>query len=556
MSKSKQKLELTWIGKDREVNLEPRILVEVPEKSYGDKNTENMLIHGDNLLALKALEQDYTGKVKCIYIDPPYNTGARINADGKEIGYDDNLEHSIWLTMMQMRIKILYNLLSDDGSIWISIDEKESHYLKILCDEIFGRNNFIIQTTIQRGAATGHKAINPTPVQVCDLMISYAKNKENWIYQPVYKERDYDKAYNQIILNYEENYEKWEFTSLTEYLKINNTNIKNCLNKFPERIIRFAQPDYNSVGQETRDYIDLSKQNPQKIYLQRREGYPDIYLINGNRILFYKDKMKFIDGKYVTAELVTNLWDDMNYQGIAKEGSVTFKKGKKPEIQIRRLLEMSTNKGDLVLDSFLGSGTTAAVAHKMGRKWIGIELGDHCYTHCEPRLQKVIDGTDQGGISKAVNWQGGGGYKFYELAPSLLKKDEFDNWIIEPKYDAEMLAEAMAKHEGYKFSPDENNVYKQGKSTEKDFIFTTTQFLSLDLLNKISSKIEEDESLLICATHFEEGVGRAFSNITVKKIPQMLLDRCEFGKLEYNLNIVEESQPEDFEDEEIMEDEG
>ena len=226
----------------------------------------------------------------------------------------------------------------------------------------------------------------------------------------------------------------------------------------------------------------------------------------------------------------------------------------KPEKLLEKIISIATEKDDIVLDSFLGSGTTAAVAHKMGRKWIGIELGDHCYTHCEPRLQKVVDGTDQGGISKAVNWQGGGGYKFYELAPSLLKKDQFDNWIIEPKYDAEMLAEAMAKHEGYKFSPDETNVYKQGKSTEKDFIFTTTQFISADLLNKIANQINEDESLLICATHFEEGIYNKFSNITIKKIPQILLDRCEFGKLEYNLNIVEEAQPEDFEDEEIQED--
>lgn len=225
----------------------------------------------------------------------------------------------------------------------------------------------------------------------------------------------------------------------------------------------------------------------------------------------------------------------------------------KPERLIERVLTLGSNEGDLVLDSFLGSGTTAAVAHKMGRKWIGIELGDHCYTHCEPRLHQVVDGTDKGGISKVVNWQGGGGYKFYELAPSLLKKDEFDNWIIEPKYDAEMLAEAMAKHEGYKFSPDENNVYKQGYSTEKDFIFTTTQFLSVELLNNIHNKLEKDESLLICATHFEEGVGSQFDNITVKKIPQILLNRCEFGKLEYNLNITEEPQEENFEESEEVE---
>lgn len=554
MTKNKQKLELTWIGKGQEMNLEPRILVENPEKSYGDPNTENMLIHGDNLLALKALEQNYTGKIKCIYIDPPYNTGARIDADGKEIGYDDNVEHSLWLSLMQKRLLILRNLLSADGSIWISIDEKEGHYLKVLCDEVFGRNNFIIQTTIQRGAATGHKAINPTPVQVCDFMISYAKNKNLWKYTPVYKERDYDKAYNQIIINYGEKWENWEFTPLKNYLHTNNIKIEQAIQRFPEKIIRFAQPDYNGVGKETKFLIDLSKANPNKIYCQKREGFQDIYLVNGNRILFYKDKMRMINGKLVTAELVTNIWDDMNYQGIAKEGNVTFKKGKKPEAQVKRIFEMSTQKGDLVLDSFLGSGTTAAVAHKMGRKWIGIELGDHCYTHCEPRLQKVVDGTDQGGISKAVNWQGGSGYKFYELAPSLLKKDEFGNWIIDSRYDAEMLAEAMAKQEGYQFSPDEENIYKQGYSTEKDFIFTTTQFLSIELLDKIYSKLKEDESLLICATHFEEGTGGRYDNITVKKIPQMLLNRCEFGKLEYNLNIIDPPQ-ETEDDEEILEEE-
>lgn len=169
-------------------------------------------------------------------------------------------------------------------------------------------------------------------------------------------------------------------------------------------------------------------------------------------------------------------------------------------------------------------------------------------------MQRVVDGTDQGGISKAVNWQGGGGYKFYELAPSLLKKDEFGEWIIEPKYDAEMLAEAMAKNEGYKYSPDGNNPYKQGYSTEKDFIFTTTQFITAELLNKIQHELKDDESLLICTTHYEENCIDKFSNITVKKIPQSLLKRCEFGKLEYNLNVTEE-EPRDTEDNDMEEDE-
>jgi len=540
MAKNKlQKLELTWIGKGEEPKLESRILIENPEYSYGDPDSENILIHGDNLLALKALEQEYAGKVKCIYIDPPYNTGSAFEH------YDDNLEHSIWLGLMRPRLELFKNLLSNDGSIWISIDEKEGHYLKVLCDEVFGRNNFIIMTTIQRGAATGHKAINPTPVQVCDLMLTYTKKKEKWIYKPVYRARDYDKAYSQFIENFDSGYENWKFISLKEAMGKYGFTLEKKFAQFAGRVIRFAQPDYKAVGQETRDLIDISK-NDDKIYLQQRENHSDIYLYRGNRILFYKDKLKEIDGKLVTAELVTNLWDDMNYQGIAKEGGVTFAKSKKPEAQIRRILEMSTNEGDLVLDSFLGSGTTAAVAQKMGRKWIGVELGDHAYTHCFPRLKAVVDG-EQGGISKAVGWQGGGGFRFYELAPSLLNQDEFGNWIISKEYNSNMLAAAMAKQEGFVYNPHETVYWKQGKSSEQDFIYTTTQFLTVETVERIHDQMQPGESLLICSKSFQKECKTRFPNITIKKIPQMLLGKCEFGKDNYNLNIVNLPQIEEDE---------
>lgn len=493
MSKNKQKLELTWIGKDREINLEPRILVEVPEKSYGDKNTENMLIHGDNLLALKALEQDYTGKIKCIYIDPPFNTGSAFEH------YDDNVEHSTWLTLMKERLELLNKLLAGDGGLFIHLDYNEEAYVRVLLDEIFGRENYrnnIIVSRVRKNIREREKVKSLNFSQ--DTIIFYAKSEQTLILpplKPIKKE------------------ERWH--------------------SFEANGIRTGM-DYELFGYKPREnnHWRWSYERAQKAIAEGRlranpnTGKPE-YLILASEF-----------------ELMDTNWLDLQ----ASAFNWKFPNGEKNEKLIFRIIEMMTNEGDLVLDSFLGSGTTAAVAHKMGRKWIGIELGDHCYTHCEPRLQKVVDGTDQGGISKAVNWQGGGGYKFYELAPSLLKKDEFDNWIIEPKYDAEMLAEAMAKHEGYKFSPDENNVYKQGRSTEKDFIFTTTQFLSLELLHKIAGRIEADESLLICATHFEEGVGSAYSNITVKKIPQMLLDRCEFGRLEYNLNITEENQPEELEE--------
>ncbi len=530
MSKNKQKLELTWIGKDREVNLEPRILVEVPEKSYGDKNSENMLIHGDNLLALKALEQDYTGKIKCIYIDPPYNTGSAFEH------YDDNVEHSKWLSLIKQRLEILHTLLAEDGSIWISLDDNEQAYCKILMDEIFGRRNFINNVIWQKKFSPQNDAKWLSDNH--DFIIVYAKNKDSWRPNLLPRSEEMNARYKNP-----DNDPRGPWTS-------GDISVKRITEK---DIYEIETPSGRKVLPPAGTSWRLSKENFLAMKADNRIWFgPDGS--NVPRIKRFLSEVK--DG---ATALTIWTYQEVGHNQDAKKEVKAFNDQDvfdtpKPERLIERVLTLGSNEGDIVLDSFLGSGTTAAVAHKMGRKWIGIELGDHCYTHCEPRLHQVVDGTDQGGISKAVNWQGGGGYKFYELAPSLLKKDEFDNWIIEPKYDAEMLAEAMAKHEGYKFSPDENNVYKQGYSTEKDFIFTTTQFLSLDLLNKIASRIEEDESLLICATHFEEGVGRAFSNITVKKIPQMLLDRCEFGKLEYNLNIVEESQPEDFEDEEILED--
>ena len=533
---NKQRLELIWDGKEKHPCLESRILVEVPEKSYhakekGDNDIfDNMLIHGDNLLALKALEQDFTGKVKCIYIDPPYNTGNAFDY------YDDGLEHSIWLNLMRERLEILKHLLSEDGSIWISIDEKEGHYLKVLCDEIFGRHNFVIQTTIQRGGATGHKAINPTPVQVCDYMLTYAKNKEQWVYHPVYAPRGYDKAYNKYIVNWDEPYQKWEIAPIKKLLSERKCSIDELLQTDGHRIIRTAQPDYNAVGKEIKYLIDKSEENPSGIFYLHRENNPDIYMKDGERILFYKDKLRKIDGEWITVELVTNLWTDMNYQGIAKEGGVTFRKNKKPEAQIARILEMSTMPGDLVLDSFLGSGTTCAVAHKMGRRWIGIELGEHCNTLCIPRLSRVINGEDSTGVSKKYKWHGGGGFRFYELGESLIKLDQWEQPIINKSFNAEMLAQAVCKLEGFEYAPSQDEYFIHGHSTEHDFIYVTTNFMRQDHLDSISHAVGTDRTLLICCKGFEEGC--KFGNLTMKKIPKEVLDKCEWGKDDYSLNVA------------------
>ena len=553
MSNKKQKLELTWVGKDREVNLEPRILVEVPEKSYGDKDTENMLIHGDNLLALKALEQDYAGKVKCIYIDPPYNTGKAFD------NYDDNIEHSTWLSLMKQRLQILRNLLAEDGFLCCQIDDSEGYYLKILLDEIFARDNYLTTFYIQVRYPNKTLAEDSDYQKVIEQCHIYAKSR-------------YSAKINRPTVEYDINKFEWKITELEKGEELQLGNKKVIIFKNGQYKIDKIKPSLSGL-KETWATGSLSRVKASageffELYLSERksvDGLNCLYKVYGigedglgyryisgpkketaNKGKFYSgipisrlEELK--TGKSLKYLPVANFYDFAGAFGNCRlEGGVGFKGGKKPEVLLETLLKYFSNEGDLVLDSFLGSGSTAAVAHKMGRKWIGIELGEHCYTHCEPRLQNVIDGNDKTGISKIVNWQGGGGYKFYELAPSLLRKDEYGNFVIDSRYDAEMLSEAMAKNEGYKFAPDENNVYKQGYSTEKDFIFTTTQFITMELLNKIHAELKEDESLLICTTQYEEMCIDKFDNITIKKIPQSLLKRCEFGALDYNLNIVED----------------
>ena len=547
MSKQLQKLELTWIGKGNEPKLEPRILIHDPARSFGDSKADNMLIHGDNLLALKSLEQNYSGKIKCIYIDPPFNTGEAFE------NYDDGLEHSIWLNLMKSRCIALYSLLSNDGTLYVHIDDNEIGYLIALLDEIFGRNNRIGIITFKQGAATGHKAINPGLVTTCNYILIYSKNKSLWNVNRVFTARERDSRYSQVIVNHQAPYTEWKFQTLNDSIAKNygvlGRQLKKKLGEAYENVvekyviencnmvIRTARPDYDSVGQLVREAIDKSKKCSGQVLLLTRENFPDMYFLNGERILFYKDKLKIIDGEAVAGEPLTNLWDDLLSNNLHNEGQVSFPKGKKPENLIKRILELSTKKGDLVLDSFLGSATTAAVAHKMERRWIGIELGEHANTHCYTRLKKVIEG-EQSGISKSVNWNGGGGFKFYTLAPSLIKTDKYGSEIINPSYNPNMLAAAMAKQEGFQYSPDENSYWKQGFSSEKDFIFTTTQFITIQMLDNLEEELKPGESLLICCKSFSKDCLNRHINITIKKIPQMLLGRCEFGKDNYSLNIV------------------
>ncbi len=515
MTNKYQKLELTWIGKENQPRLEPRILIEDTEKSFGDRNTENMLIHGDNLLALKSLDQDFSGKIKCIYIDPPYNTGNAFEH------YDDGLEHSIWLSLMKPRIEMLHRLLRNDGTLWISIDDDECHYLKVLCDEIFGRKNFVANIVWQKRTSPDIRA---TLGAGHDHILVFSKDIES-----------FKKVINKIPKSQEQ---------IAQY-------------KNPDNDVRgpWVSSDYTAQGYRPNQMYKIItpggvEYNPPEGTCWKNVESVFKQLVAEGRIWFGRDgkgmprrKTYLTESEWQTAWTWWQNTEVGHTQESKKEIHALFGKSDafatpKPERLIQRILTLATNEGDLVLDSFLGSGTTAAVAHKMKRRWIGIELGEHCHTHCLPRLKKVVDGSDQGGISKAVNWEGGGGFKYYYLAPSLLREDKHGNWVIDERYNADMLAAAMAKHEGFKYSPDEQVYWRQGRSTEKDYIFTTTNFVTVEFLDKIHEEMQSEESLLICCKSFSKACESRYLNITVKKIPKMLLGRCEFGREDYSLNIV------------------
>lgn len=520
---AKQKLELTWIGKDVRPKLEPRILLEDPAKSYHAKHRvsendifDNRLIFGDNLLALKALEQEFAGKVKCVFIDPPYNTGSAFTH------YEDGLEHSIWLSLMRDRLEIIHRMLSDDGSLWITIDDNEAHYLKVLCDEVFGRSNYKTTITWQRKYSVSNNFQGIATI--CDFVLVYSKSE-----------------------------------------KFKN----NLLPRTEESTARYANPDNDPRGPwKAVDYLnqatpeqrrnlcyDIINPNTGAIIRNTKKAWkydPNTHQkhVEENRIWWGKSGTNSVPAlKLFLSEVRDgmtphNWWphdevghtDESKKEMIALYGARNVFDTPKPERLIKRILEIATNPNDIVLDSFGGSGTTGAVAHKMGRRWIMVELGDHCHTHIIPRLQKVIDGEDQGGISQAVNWKGGGGFRYYSLAPSLLQQDQWGQWIINKEYNPDMLAAAICKLEGFTFQPSTEHYWQHGFSTENDFIYVTTQTLTADQLQALSEEVGPNRTLLVCCAAFRADESR-FTNLTIKKIPKMVLSKCEWGHDDYSLNV-------------------
>ena len=543
-----KKLELTWVGKDKKISVEPRILIENKKLSNieNDENTENMLIHGDNLLALKALEQKYAGKIKCIYIDPPYNTGAAFEH------YNDNLEHSIWLGLMKERLVILRNLLREDGFIACHIDDSEGAYLKVLMDEIFGRENY--QTSFYVRVRYSGKILKQD--------MNYHKEIEQI--------HIYRKEYGAIPnLNIQETgYDQFRY-----YIKeLDNGKIINLGGKKVEifekgqyKLEKGKGTEYglkeiwasgtildgNSSGRFFRDYLDGRVAEDglgvlYKVWGIGNDRFDYRYFTGPKRTNATKGKyyqgvpVEQLGKEKIEKRLPINNFFDLagNFGNCRLEGGVDFRSGKKPEILLELILKYFSNPNDIILDSFLGSGTTAAVAHKMNRKYIGIEMGEHVYTHCKVRLDKIISGEDKGGITKNVNWQGGGAYRFYELAPTLINKDKFGEMVINKEYSPEMLANAVALHEGYNFNPNKEIFWKQSKSTENSYLFVTTKYVDINFLNSIKNDMEDEEYLVIACKNYDKVLEKKYSNIEIKKIPEMLLEKCEFNIENYNLNIV------------------
>ncbi len=390
---------------------------------HGDPRAHNLLVHADNEVALAWLRRRYEGKVACVYLDPPFNTGRRFAE------YRDARGPGEWLAMMRPRLEALLPLLRSDGVVFAEIDDTMVGELRLLLDDVFGRERRVSTITIVRSAPTGHKAQNRGPVNVTSFLFVYEKTRGQWRYRPqVRARRGYDPAYDRWVENADGPCEGWTFRPLAQRVAeelgyASGRDARVALGKpaldqhlaafaveHARSVARFAQPRFEAVSKEAQSLILRSRKDRARVFRLERPGLMDLVLHAGNRVLLLERKVRTVDGRRRLVEPLTNVWDDLGFQGIAKEGGVVFSRNKKPERLLARVLSMATDPGDLVLDPFLGSGTTAATAHKMGRTWIGIEQGAHLHELCVPRLRRVVDGTDNTGISRSLAWEGGGGF--------------------------------------------------------------------------------------------------------------------------------------------------
>lgn len=547
-----KRLELVWHNKDKvflgldengkpiwgtKDDLEARLLVQL--EAVGQTNPDNLddlyeqgdslLIKGDNLLALKALEKHFVGKIKCIYIDPPFNTGNAFEH------YDDGLEHTIWLSIMKARLEILRRLLREDGAIFISIDSHEQAYLKVLLDEIFGRANFIDLISVEALDPSGFRTSGSFLASTAQYVLWYARDRSKYKINRQYVVRSYDKGYNKVIINKEDDYTRWQVENISEVVaKVNgfpnSRTAKKEIGKeaFEDLIAEYALQHAEKVFQLVaigggarklrQEIIKRSRQERGKVFRHYREGYGEIFILNGRQIYFYSNKLRTIDGECVPAVPLSNIWTDISWNGIAREGNVNFPQSKKPEALLRRIIEMGTEPGDWVLDSFLGSGTTAAVAHKLGRKWIGIELGEHAETLCLPRLKRVVSGEDQTGISKQVGWRGGGGFRYCVLGESLFAKDKDTGLVmINPNYTNGLLVAAVCNLEDFRLN---NDPVFHGVR-ENIYAHITEEKITQAYLDNLVEQLPDGKFLTIYCLKRATGL-RIPPGVKIKRIPKEL----------------------------------
>lgn len=454
---------LRWLTRDEDVRAVERVpyrlLEEMPELGYGDTSAGNMLIHGDNLDALKSLLPYYAGAVKCVYIDPPYNTGQAFEH------YDDNLEHSIWLSTMYARLEYLRDLLREDGVIFCQLNDDEAAYAKVMMDEIFGRKNFINHVAVKMKLAAGASGGGEDKKLKKNIehLLIYAKNIDTDAgfqrFNDYYEEQDLFEH----IASMEEAGKSWKYTSVieswgspveqrtvydgagekivvTRYKGLKRTTLKKLAKETgkseKELYLAYFDRIFSDTNAQTSirtriidEFISLDDDEVLEAkYIPRsgRDKGQEVahYYLSPTirRVIWLHDAAQKRGSFLFKREKLGTYWAGFSLNNLTKEGSVQFPNGKKPEGLLERILDIATEPGDLVLDSFLGSGTTAAVAHKMKRRYIGIEMGEHALTHCVPRLRKVIEG-EQGGISKAQGWQGGGGFRFYRLGVPVFSEN-------------------------------------------------------------------------------------------------------------------------------------
>ncbi len=401
------------------------------EEDVTQFNDDNLIIRGNNLIALSSILDVYKGKVKLIYIDPPYYFSKKKKED--TFLYNSNFKLSTWLTFMKNRLILAKDLLAEDGAVFVQISDDGVAELHCLMKEIFNtdQNNFINKITVRTKSPSGFGSVNPGVFETAEYILSFAKNKSKWLYNKQYVSCEYDSNYKLFIPNIDDNYEEWEIVNFHDFVaeKMNYKNAKEAIKSLGHDIFFKKVGDYaidyekqlfryTEIGDKAGSFLvnqrNISKLTPNKIFKVERENFYDVYILNGKEIAFYTKKVRVIDNVKTPVIQLSNIWNDISYEGIASEGGVQLKGGKKPEKLLRRIIEMSTNEGDLVMDFHLGSGTTTATAHKLKRKYIGIEQLRYEENDSLKRMQKVLEG-EQSGISKIVNWQGGGSFVYMEL---------------------------------------------------------------------------------------------------------------------------------------------